>query len=64
MPTVPTSPGEHRFPAEDRLTEALTAISNRVAELNEIAKRAEAAPLPSKEIDLSSIYARTEAAHG
>jgi pyruvate dehydrogenase E1 component alpha subunit len=34
------------------------------AELNEIAKRAEAAPLPKKEIDLSSIYATTEAAHG
>ena len=34
------------------------------AELDEIAKRAEAAPLPKKEIDLSSIYATTEAAHG
>jgi acetoin:2,6-dichlorophenolindophenol oxidoreductase subunit alpha len=34
------------------------------AELDEIAKRAEAAPLPKKEVDLSSIYATTEAAHG
>jgi acetoin:2,6-dichlorophenolindophenol oxidoreductase subunit alpha len=34
------------------------------AELDEVAKRAEAAPLPKKEIDLSSIYAITEAAHG
>jgi pyruvate dehydrogenase E1 component alpha subunit len=33
------------------------------AELDEVAKRAEAAPLPTKEVDLSSIYA-TEAAHG
>ena len=34
------------------------------AELDEVAKRAEAAPLPKKEVDLSSIYATTEAAHG
>ena len=34
------------------------------AELEEIARRAEAAPLPKKEIDLSNIYATTEAAHG
>jgi pyruvate dehydrogenase E1 component alpha subunit len=33
------------------------------AELDEVAKRAEAAPLPKKEVDLNSIYA-TEAAHG
>jgi acetoin:2,6-dichlorophenolindophenol oxidoreductase subunit alpha len=33
------------------------------AELDEVGKRAEAAPLPKKEVDLSSIYA-TEAAHG
>ena len=33
------------------------------AELDEVAKRAEAAPLPEKEVDLSSIYA-TEASHG
>jgi pyruvate dehydrogenase E1 component alpha subunit len=34
------------------------------AEIDEVAKRAEAAPLPKKEVDLSSIYATTEAAHG
>ena len=34
------------------------------AELDEVAKRAEAAPLPKKEVDLSSIYAATEVAHG
>ena len=34
------------------------------AELDDVAKRAEAAPLPKKEVDLSSIYAATEAAHG
>jgi pyruvate dehydrogenase E1 component alpha subunit len=33
------------------------------AELDEVAQRAEAAPLPKKEVDLSSIYA-TEATHG
>ena len=33
------------------------------AELAEVAKRAEAAPLPKKEVDLSSIYA-TETTHG
>jgi pyruvate dehydrogenase E1 component alpha subunit len=34
------------------------------AELDEVAKRAEAAPLPKKEVDWSSIYAATEVAHG
>ena len=34
------------------------------AELNEIAKRAEAAPLPKKEVDLNSIYAAAEVSHG
>ena len=34
------------------------------AELDVVARRAEAAPLPKKEVDLSSIYATTEAAHG
>jgi TPP-dependent pyruvate/acetoin dehydrogenase alpha subunit len=34
------------------------------AELDEVAKRAEAAPLPKKEVDLSSVYAATEVAHG
>jgi TPP-dependent pyruvate/acetoin dehydrogenase alpha subunit len=33
------------------------------AELEEVAERAEAAPLPNKEVDLSSIYA-TETTHG
>jgi acetoin:2,6-dichlorophenolindophenol oxidoreductase subunit alpha len=34
------------------------------AELDEVAKRAEAAPLPKKEVDLSSIYATTEVSDG
>jgi pyruvate dehydrogenase E1 component alpha subunit len=34
------------------------------AELSAIAKRAEAAPLPKKEVDLASIYAPVEVAHG
>ncbi len=34
------------------------------AELDEVAKRAEAAPLPKKEVDLTSIYASVEAADG
>jgi TPP-dependent pyruvate/acetoin dehydrogenase alpha subunit len=34
------------------------------AELDEVAKRAEAAPLPKKAVDLSSIYAPTEVSHG
>jgi pyruvate dehydrogenase E1 component alpha subunit len=34
------------------------------AELDEVAKRAEAAPLPKKEVDLSSVYAATEVANG
>jgi pyruvate dehydrogenase E1 component alpha subunit len=34
------------------------------AELDEVAKRAEAAPLPKKEVDLSSVYATSEVAHG
>ena len=34
------------------------------AELAAIAKRAEAAPLPKKEVDLASIYAPVEVAHG
>lgn len=33
-------------------------------ELNDVAKRAEAAPLPKKEVDLSTVYAVTEVAHG
>ena len=34
------------------------------AELDEVAKRAEAAPLPKKEVDLTSIYASAEVADG
>jgi TPP-dependent pyruvate/acetoin dehydrogenase alpha subunit len=34
------------------------------AELEEVAKRAEATPLSRKEVDLSSIYATPEVAHG
>ncbi|MGH7815988.1 MAG: thiamine pyrophosphate-dependent enzyme, partial [Candidatus Binatia bacterium] len=34
------------------------------AELDQIAKRAEAAPLPKKEVDLSAIYAPSEVSHG
>ncbi len=51
---------------EGNLTEQEFATSSAAvyAELNEVAKRAEAAPLPQKEVDLSSIYAATEAAHG
>ena len=34
------------------------------AELDEVAKRAEAAQLPKEEVDLNSIYAPTEVSHG
>lgn len=34
------------------------------AELEEVAKRAEAAPLPRKEFDLNSVFATSEVAHG
>jgi pyruvate dehydrogenase E1 component alpha subunit len=34
------------------------------AELDAVAKRAEAAPLPKKEVDLSAIYADSEVSHG
>ena len=51
---------------ERNLTEEEFAkISSAVqAELDNTAKRAEAAPLPKKAVDLSSIYAVTEVAHG
>jgi pyruvate dehydrogenase E1 component alpha subunit len=51
---------------EGNLTEEEFAkISSAVqAELDKTAKRAEAAPLPKKEVDLSSIYAVAEVAHG
>ncbi len=43
----------------------LDAMSRAVyAELNDIAVRAEAAPLPKKEVDLASVYADAEASHG
>ncbi len=43
----------------------LDAMSRAVyAELNDIAARAEAAPLPKKEVDLASVYADAEASHG
>jgi TPP-dependent pyruvate/acetoin dehydrogenase alpha subunit len=41
-----------------------TMAKNVYAELDEIARRAEAAPLPKKEVDLNSVYAETEVAHG
>jgi hypothetical protein len=34
------------------------------AELDEVAKRAEAAPLPKKGVDLNSVYAATEVTNG
>jgi acetoin:2,6-dichlorophenolindophenol oxidoreductase subunit alpha len=34
------------------------------SDLDDIAKRAEAAPLPKKEVDLNSIYAAAEVSHG
>jgi TPP-dependent pyruvate/acetoin dehydrogenase alpha subunit len=52
--------------SEGALTDSeLEKMSAEVyAELDEVAKRAEAAPLPKSEVDLTSIYAPTEAAHG
>jgi TPP-dependent pyruvate/acetoin dehydrogenase alpha subunit len=38
--------------------------SSVYAELEEIAKRAEAAPLPRKEVDLDSVFATSEVARG
>ena len=51
---------------EENLTEQeFDKISAAVyAEVDEVAKRAEASPLPKKEVDLSSIYATEEAPHG
>jgi acetoin:2,6-dichlorophenolindophenol oxidoreductase subunit alpha len=41
------------------------AVSKEVySALDEIAKRAEAAPLPKKEVDLNSVYAKDEVTHG
>ena len=45
--------------------EEFAKMSSAVQEdLNDVAKRAEAAPLPKKEVDLSTVYAVTEVAHG
>ncbi len=51
---------------EGQLTEeGFAKMSSAVyAELEEVAKRAEAAPLPNKAVDLTSIYAPTEVARG
>jgi pyruvate dehydrogenase E1 component alpha subunit len=51
---------------EGQLTEQeFEKMSSEIyAELDEVTKRAEAAPLPKKAIDLSSIYAPTEVARG
>jgi pyruvate dehydrogenase E1 component alpha subunit len=52
--------------AEGHLTEAeFQKMSDDVyADLAAVAKRAEAAPLPKKEVDLASIYAPLEVTHG
>jgi TPP-dependent pyruvate/acetoin dehydrogenase alpha subunit len=52
--------------AESQLTEAeFQKMSDEVyAELDAVAKRAEAAPLPKKEVDLDAIYAASEVSHG
>ncbi len=52
--------------AEGHLTEVeFQKMSDEVyADLEAIAKRAEAAPLPKKEVDLASIYAPLEVSHG
>jgi acetoin:2,6-dichlorophenolindophenol oxidoreductase subunit alpha len=51
---------------EGRFTEQeFTRMAETVyAELEAVAKRAEAAPLPKKEVDLNSVYATSEGAHG
>jgi TPP-dependent pyruvate/acetoin dehydrogenase alpha subunit len=51
---------------EGRLTAQEFQKMNDVvyAELDEVTKRAEAAPLPKKEVDLTSIYASAEVADG
>jgi pyruvate dehydrogenase E1 component alpha subunit len=49
----------------DLTAQEFTAMSEKVyAELDEVAKRAEAAPLPKKEVDLDSVYATSEVARG
>jgi acetoin:2,6-dichlorophenolindophenol oxidoreductase subunit alpha len=51
---------------ESDLTEEefATMTSTVYAELEEIARRAEAAPLPRKEVDPNSVFATSEVAHG
>lgn len=45
--------------------EEFDAVSQAVyAEINEVAARAQAAPLPSKEFDLESVFAPLEVTHG
>jgi TPP-dependent pyruvate/acetoin dehydrogenase alpha subunit len=55
-----------RLLQEGSLTEQeFTAMATAAyAEIAEVAQRAEAAPLPRKEVDLNSVYAMTEVAHG
>ena len=49
----------------DLTQQEITRITETVyAELNEVAKRAEAAPLPQKRADLNSVFAATEVIHG
>jgi pyruvate dehydrogenase E1 component alpha subunit len=57
---------KERLIHEGQLTEQEFArMSEAVyAELEEIARRAEAAPLPKKEVDLNSVYAGQEVVHG
>ena len=57
---------KERLIAEGHLTEdEFQKMSDTVyAELDAVAKRAEAAPLPKKAVDLSSIYAASEVSHG
>ena len=57
---------KERLIAQGALTEdEFGKISAEVyAELDEVAQRAEAAPLPKKEVDLATVYAPTEVTHG
>jgi TPP-dependent pyruvate/acetoin dehydrogenase alpha subunit len=41
-----------------------TMVKDVYAELEKVARRAEAAPLPKKEVDLNSVYASNEVTHG
>jgi TPP-dependent pyruvate/acetoin dehydrogenase alpha subunit len=56
---------EELIQAGNLTEQELQAVSKEVySALDEIAKRAEAAPLPKKEVDLNSVYAKDEVAHG